>query len=135
MARSRHHARLPSTRPLTCGPRRTGQPSSGPPSIISRSRRVTGRSSPQQGRPALPAPRVRPPALRAQPPAPPGSQGPGLLLEANGTFVPLPLSSTNVYAIPAGSLIITSDGNLVSPPAGTYVTPYGLITVTQAPGG
>src|ERR1022692_4949586 len=75
-----------------------------------------------------------------QTPAPSGSatsasQGPGLLLEANGTFVPLPLSSTNVYAIRAGSLIITSDGNLVSPPAGTYVTPYGLITVTQAPGG
>jgi hypothetical protein len=75
-----------------------------------------------------------------QTPAPSGSatsasQGPGLLLEANGTFVPLPPSSTNVYAIPAGSLIITSDGNLVSPPAGTYVTPYGLITVTQAPGG
>ncbi len=73
-----------------------------------------------------------------QTPAPSGSAtsaspGPGLLLEANGTFVPLPLSSTNVYAIPAGSLIIGSDGNLVSPPAGTYVTPYGLITVTQAP--
>src|ERR1017187_1064255 len=75
-----------------------------------------------------------------QTPAPSGSatsasQGPGLLLEANGTFVPLPLSSTNVYAIPARSLISTSDGTLASPPAGTYVTPYGLITVTQAPGG
>ena len=72
-------------------------------------------------------------------PAPSGSAtsaspGPGLLLEANGTFVPLPMSSTNVYAVPAGSLIITSDGNLVSLPAGTYVTPYGLITVAQAPG-
>ena len=57
------------------------------------------------------------------------------MLEANGTFVPLPLSSTNVYAIPVGSLIITSDGNLVSPPTGTFVTPYGLVTVTQAPSG
>jgi hypothetical protein len=62
------------------------------------------------------------------------SPGPGLLLEPDGTFVTLPLSASNVQTVPAGSLIITSNGVLVNPPVGTYATPYGLITVAQTPG-
>ena len=63
------------------------------------------------------------------------SPGPGLLLEPDGTFATLALSATNVHTVPAGSLIITSDGAMMTLPAGFYVTPFGLITASQASGG
>jgi hypothetical protein len=69
----------------------------------------------------------------ASDPAGSASQGPGLLLEPDGTFVTLVPSATNVLTVPAGSLIINSDGTLMSPSAGTYATGYGLLTVAQAP--
>ncbi len=60
--------------------------------------------------------------------------GSGLLLEPDGTFAVLAPSASNMLSVPAGSLIINSDGTFLSPSVGTYATSYGLITVAQAPG-
>src|ERR1039457_6822248 len=74
------------------------------------------------------------PTVAASDPAGPAAPGPGLLLEPNGTFMTLPQSATNVHTVPAGSLLITSNGIMMRPLSGTYATSYGLITVSQAPG-
>jgi hypothetical protein len=74
------------------------------------------------------------PTVAASDPAGPAAPGPGLLLEPNGTFMTLPQSATNVHTVPAGSLLITSNGIMMRPLSGTYATIYGLITVSQAPG-
>ncbi len=71
---------------------------------------------------------------RVSEPADSASRGPGLLLEPGGTFVTLAQSSSNVHTVPAGSLIITSDGTMMRPLAGTYSTIYGLVTVAQPAG-
>jgi hypothetical protein len=73
-------------------------------------------------------------AVAAPDPADSASHGPGLLLEPGGTFVTLARSSTNVRTVPAGSLIIMSDGTMMRPLDGTYSTIYGLITVAQPAG-
>src|ERR1039458_1310887 len=74
------------------------------------------------------------PTVAASDPAGPAAPGPGLLLEPNGTFMTLPQSAANVHTVPAGSLLITSNGIMMRPLSGTYATIYGLITVSQAPG-
>jgi hypothetical protein len=74
------------------------------------------------------------PTVAASEQADPAGQGPGLLLEPNGTFMTLARSTSNVHTVPAGSLIITSNGIMMRPVSGTYATIYGLITVAQASG-
>jgi hypothetical protein len=74
------------------------------------------------------------PTVAASEQADPAGSGPGLLLEPNGTFMTLARSASNVHTVPAGSLIITSNGIMMRPVSGTYATIYGLITVAQAPG-